>query len=406
MLTRKNRLSSLISLALVLLALLLVLSLVRRLEIPSSRVGGSLEQTASPRVLMRGASVLGLEDGLQRGRDPGLDALEKDQLALSNAPHKIQIGVFANNNYDLDLSAPGFSSSGLVWMIWEEPLQVLMQAQGMTIRDLIQPLNLLDSPASEAFVPATANPVKLGQSRYKQLFHYQGRFKIDHLDLRHYPFNSLTLPLIFEARGPSGALVYRNTRLLADTGGSGLGQLKDINGWINEGWSVAEFRHRYDTSFGEPELSPPQDFSQVVFEAIYRTSTWGSFWRLIQPLAVVLLMLTLVPKVDRKEWETRVGAPATVLLTLIFLQQEYRGSVPVLPGLTFLDKLYIFAYLVSLVAFVLAIWSCRRDYLAVHGIGDPDRQAQELQRLDRIDGLFPPLTILCALVYILLAWNL
>jgi hypothetical protein len=405
MLTRKNRLSSLITLVLVLSALLLVLALVRRLEIPSSRVGGSLEQTASPRVALRGASVLGLEDGLQRGRDPGLDALEKDQLALSNALNKIQIGVFATNNYDLDLSAPGFSSAGLVWVIWEEPLQVLMRNEGMTIRDLIQPLNLLDSSAADAFKPATAEPEKLGKLRYRQLFNYQGRFKIDHLDLRHYPFNSLTLPLIFEARGPSGNLAYQNTRLLADTGGSGLGQLKDINGWINEGWSVAEFRHRYDTSFGEPELSPPQDFSQVVFEAIYRTSTWGSFWRLIQPLAVVLLMLTLVPKVDRKEWETRVGAPATVLLTLIFLQQEYRGSVPVLPSLTFLDKLYVFAYLVALVAFVFSIWSCRRDYLAVHGSQDPEQQAQELRRLDRIDGLFPPLTILSALIFMAVAWN-
>jgi hypothetical protein len=405
MLSRKNRVGSLITLALVLSALLLVLSLVRRLEIPSSRVGGSVEQTASPRVSLRGASVVGLEDGLQRGRDPGLDVLEKDQLALSNARHKIQIGVFANNNYDLDLSAPGFSSTGLVWIIWEEPLQAEMRNDGLSIRDLIQPLNLLDDSAADAFTPATAEPEKIGKTRYRQLFNYHGRFKIDQLDLRRYPFNSLTLPLIFEARGPSGALVYQNARLLADTGGSGLGQLKDINGWINEGWSVAEFRHRYDTSFGDPELSPPQDFSQVVFEAIYRTSTWGAFWRLIQPLAVVLLMLTLVPKVDRMEWETRVGAPATVLLTLIFLQQEYRGSVPVLPSLTFLDKLYVFAYLVSLATFVLAIWSCRRNYLAVHGISDPEQQALELRRLDRIDGLFPPLTILSSLIFMVVAWN-
>lgn len=405
MLSRKNRLTNLITLGLALLALVVVLSLVRRLELPASRIGGQLVQTASPRVSMRGASVQGLEEGLQRGIDPGLRALERDQLALSSAPYKVQIGVFAINNYDLDLSAPGFSSSGLTWVTWEEPLEIFMRSHALSIRDLIQPINLLDSDVKDAFIPATSAPEKLGGNRYKQTFHYHGRFKIDQLDLRRYPFNSLTLPLIFEISDPTGELNYSNARLLPDTGGSGLGQLKDINGWINEGWSVAEFRQRYESSFGQASVPPPTQFSQAIFEAIYRTSTWGSFWRLIQPLAVVLIMLTLVAKVDRKEWETRVGAPATVLLTLIFLQQDYRVSVPVLPALTFIDKLYVFAYLVSLATFVLSIWSCRRDYLATHSITDPDLQATEYQRLDRIDALFAPLTILAALVFTVLAWS-
>lgn len=405
MLSGKNRITNLVTLGLALLALLVVISLVRRLEIPASRIGAQSEQTATPRVSQRGASVLGLEESLQRGRDPGLKALEKDQLALSNAKNKIQIGVFAMNNYDLDLSAPGFSSTGLIWVIWEEPLEKFMRANSLGIQDIIQPINLLEGSAGESLIRATDQPEKIGDNRYKQVFNYHGRFKIDQLDLRRFPFNSLTLPLIFEARDPTGGLDYQNVRLLPDTGGSGLGPLKDINGWINEGWSIAEFRQQYDSVFGYLEASPPRQFSQVVFEAIYRTSTWGSFWRLIQPLAVVLLMLTLVAKVDRKEWETRVGAPTTVVLTLIFLQQEYRGSVPVMPALTFLDKLYIFAYIVSLATFVLSIWSCRRDYLAVHTIDDPALQAAELWRLDRIDALFAPITILSALIFTLLAWN-
>jgi hypothetical protein len=405
MLSGKNRITNLVTLGLALLALVVVIALVRRLEIPASRIGAQLEQTASPRVSQRGASVLGLDEGFQRGRDPGLTALEKDQLALSNAKNKIQIGVFAMNNYDLDLSAPGFSSSGLIWVIWEEPLEAFMRAQNLRIQDIIQPVNLLESGASESFAKATGEPQRIGDSRFKQVFNYHGRFKIDQLHLRRFPFNSLTLPLIFEARDPTGGLDYTNARLLPDTGGSGLGQLKDINGWINEGWSVAEFRQSYDSTFGNMEMAPPRQFSQVVFEAIYRTSTWGSFWRLIQPLAVVLLMLTLVAKVDRKEWETRVGAPTTVVLTLIFLQQEYRGSVPIMPSLTFLDKLYIFAYLVSLATFVLSIWSCRRDYLAVNTIADPVLRSAELRRLDRIDALFAPITILSALIFTLLAWS-
>lgn len=87
MLSGKNRITNLVTLGLALLALVVVIALVRRLEIPASRIGAQLEQTASPRVSQRGASVLGLDEGFQRGRDPGLTALEKDQLAQIGRAH-------------------------------------------------------------------------------------------------------------------------------------------------------------------------------------------------------------------------------------------------------------------------------------------------------------------------------
>ena len=40
-----------------------------------------------------------------------------------------------------------------------------------------------------------------------------------------------------------------------------------------------------------------------------------------------------------------------ILLTLVFMQQAYRDSLPSLPYLTALDGLYAFSYLVTLVFF-------------------------------------------------------
>jgi len=52
----------------------------------------------------------------------------------------------------------------------------------------------------------------------------------------------------------------------------------------------------------------------------------------------------------------RLAIPTTALLTLIFLQQSYRADMPPLSYPTFMDYLYIYAYLVSISFFLLFCW--------------------------------------------------
>jgi hypothetical protein len=88
------------------------------------------------------------------------------------------------------------------------------------------------------------------------------------------------------------------------------------------------------------------------FEISYGTSSWSSFWRLLLPLSVLMAMVLLVFKVRPDEQDARASIPVTVLLTLVFLQQTYRDKLPDLPFLTFLDQVYVVAYVVTLAAFV------------------------------------------------------
>ena len=86
------------------------------------------------------------------------------------------------------------------------------------------------------------------------------------------------------------------------------------------------------------------------------------------------------------EQDARAGIPVTVLLTLVFLQQVYRDELPDLPFLTFLDQVYVIAYVVTLIAFVLLIWIGRR-YSEVEKIPEGvlrDRLETRLQVLSLI----------------------
>lgn len=392
-----------ITLLLCVVTVIVGIQMVGRLEVPSSKVEDQLTHTSSPSVSKRGASHLGLDYSIERGSRQSLKQLEADQLALSATTHKILAGVYVMNNFGLNLSIPAYSSSGQIWLIWEEPLQRYMDARKMEINDLVSAVNLLDQHPQESLKKLTDEPIRLGPTRYMQRFSYQGQFKIDRTDMKRYPFNSLSLPLIIEAVDPFGNLNYSNLRIIADTGGSGLGQFKAITGWINEGWSVAEFKHVYTSGLGDQNRAS-STYSQIAFESIYRTSTWASLWNMFQPLAVVMTMVILIPKLEPQVWEVRIGTPVTILLTLIFLQQGYKNTLPPLPYLTFIDKVYAYSFTVTLLTFGLSIWMLRRTNQA-HLIHDPKHRAMALRQLDLVDNLFAPVVMVSAVLATGLAWS-
>jgi hypothetical protein len=121
------------------------------------------------------------------------------------------------------------------------------------------------------------------------------------------------------------------------------------------------------------------------------------------PLLVVMAMVLLVFKVRADEQDARAGIPVTVLLTLVFLQQTYRDELPQLPFLTFLDQVYVVAYVVTLLAFVLVIWIGRRyDELEAMPEG-PQRQSLA-HRLHTLDELWPLSVVGFTTVSVVLCW--
>ena len=141
----------------------------------------------------------------------------------------------------------------------------------------------------------------------------------------------------------------------------------------------------------------------MLFEISFGTSAWASVWRLLLPLAVLMAMVLLVFKVRPDEQDARASIPVTVLLTLVFLQQTYRGDLPLLPFLTFLDQVYVVAYVVTLVAFVLVIWIGRR-YADMEVMEDPEKKALVRDRLEHLDDSWPVVVVIFSSLAIAVAW--
>ena len=180
-----------------------------------------------------------------------------------------------------------------------------------------------------------------------------------------------------------------------------MGLYARIIGWLNGGWSIAEYRHHYATNLGQG--GDERDFSQILYEISFGTSAWAAFWRLFLPVIIVMTMVLLVFKVRADEQDARASIPVTVLLTLVFLQEGYRSRLPDLPYLTFLDQIYVVSYVVTLVAFVLVLWIGRR-YGSMEQMADGPAKESLQNHLNRLDELWPFLVVVLAGTAIVACW--
>ena len=324
-----------------------------------------------------------------------------DQQRLDEAQYHVQVGIYATSTYDLDLSIPSYSSNGYVWMRWGEELQSYLNERDQTIEQGITLVNGLLSDADPVLTPMSSAPVHNDDGTYYQLFSYIGRFYIDKASFRHFPFVTVSLPLVLEMEDVNGALDYPHFRFEPDIQNSGMGLFAEIIGWLNRGWSIAEYRHNYATNFGLGGSA--DDYSLVIFDISFGTSSWSAFWRLMLPLLVVMAMVLLVFKVRADEQDARAGIPVTVLLTLVFLQQTYREELPDLPFLTFLDQVYVIAYVVTLLAFILVIFIGRR-YGELEVMPEGDAKTRQLRRLQQLDEIWPLTVVILSSISIFGCW--
>ena len=318
-------------------------------------------------------------------------------------PMKIKMGLYAINNYNINLQSPSFESSGYWWLKWGDDLQAYLTENNLKIWKVLAPVNLINIPqyANSVFIPTgNTKPTLMPDGNWYLTGAYSGEFFIDRSDFRRHPFTTLSLPIMIEADDVE--LNSSKLQILPDTQGSGIGQFIDSNlGWINQGWTLATYRHHYDTDFGFGEGA--SDFSQLVYEVKYSTSSWLSFWKILVPLMIVVAMIAGATKLDTTHYDVRLTLPVTVLLTLVFLQQTHDANLPQLPYLTFLDEVYVVSYILTLGSFVMMLWACRRYYAALK-IEDSVARELELKKLDKSDDYWPTYVIGTGMIALMICW--
>ena len=331
-----------------------------------------------------------------------------ERQAIGAAVDTMRIGLFVTDNYSIDMAVPMYASEGMLWASWSPALQAKFEAAGMDTNHLLTFINGVEGWDSRVNAVGSA-PVRLDNGDYYQLYIFSTKFAINHLGLRHFPFQRMHLPIQVEINDESNRFQFEALRLMPDRHDSGIGPSIDINGFITRAWSIAEFRHQYATDFGLREsfsgVHKHDSYSQVLFDVAYARSVKASIWSLFQPLMVVMAIVILSPSLSSRLWDVRIALPATAVLTLVFLQGSYKSVLPQLPYLTFIDRVYSLAYAICLACFALYVWAANRLSQAPADATTEQRAAIERQ-INRVDHRFQLLCLLALSLGSLLCWVL
>ncbi len=309
----------------------------------------------------------------------------------------VKMGMFLENVYDFNISTQSIAAELVVWLSWREDFQKLLDADGLSIEQVVMPINRVNSWDSVAR-PFYAKPLRRSDGSYYQLVRFGGRFYADVIDLHRYPFERVSFPLIFGFTSMSDLFTADKARLVPDTSNSGVGAYIDIIGFATDGVSLTEFIQKTPTNYGFAEQKP-LSFSQVRMTVDYTKSGIAAFQQLILPLVIVMLIVLVAPNLAASLWDVRIAIPSTALLTLVFMQQGYRQTLPLLPYVTFLDQVYAQCYLVTFGLFCLFVHTSNK----LDTTAEDERPAQ-IAKLNKLDTRMQMGFILFLVVGVTLNW--
>ena len=325
------------------------------------------------------------------------------QIQSKDAPpdRTIDLGVHIENVHQLSLKDKVYWMEGWYWLKWPEAIDKIIKAEKIPLEQIVEFTNDVEETNLTETLD-TADPLFLAkEGRYYQLVRFSGRFYVNDLDLRRYPFVHIVLPLTVETKPDSLSCYPSGPPCVAlkpepDVAKMVVGQFADINGYDLSAVTVEPFLHQYNTTFGVGDLSA---FDAVDFNLIYKSNFIAALAQFILPLLVIIGIVLVSPSLPAAMGDVRLAIPTTALLTLIFLQQGYQSNLPSLSYLTFLDWLYLYAYLISIAVFILFCWSTNR-----YNNADEDYKIDAEISINAIDKKVQTVALIVLILLIPFAW--
>lgn len=310
----------------------------------------------------------------------------------------IEVGLHVENVHQLSLKDKNYWVEGWYWLRWPQSIQQILEAEKIGPEGMVEFTNQIED-GSMTISPEEPEVLELPGNTFYRSFRFSGKFYVDDLDLTRFPFQKISLPITIETR-PSALSCTTDTciQLRPDPVNvrSLIGQFAAINGYDIKAVEITPYIHQYKSNFG---IGAPSAFGAVDFSIIYKTNPWAAFSQSILPLLVIVGIVIASPSLPGSIGDVRLAIPTTALLTMIFLQQSYRSEIPPLSYLCFMDWLYLYAYLLSIVFFLLFCWGTY-----IYTVADDERSAQVAKRIDRVDLFFQIGAILALALVIPLAW--
>tara|TARA_B100001989_G_C24509155_1_gene449390 strand:+ start:221 stop:1417 length:1197 start_codon:yes stop_codon:yes gene_type:complete len=237
--------------------------------------------------------------------------------------------------------------------------------------DILSVADLNFASTEERLFEPIAETIELSEGWRRSTYRFEGDFPLER-DLRKFPFDKaiyrirIIFPLEPYAINPflnSGSTRYNFSKINAyepDIMPCGEDNQLFANCLNVELFDKLSFPpEAYADSAHELYREAKLDYFLVLSESgALKRSISSSFVRYLMPIIFSVMVLSLTDQLSSREsWEIKVALPPTVLLTLIFMQNTYHSQIPQLGYITWLDELYLLAYLASILMLINAVVS-------------------------------------------------
>ena len=273
----------------------------------------------------------------------------------------VTVALDVGNVYGLSTRDKTYRAEGILRV--SAPAGAMRQwvAAGVEPSDLVRFENLVE-PWNSLIEP-NGPLLQLGANLGRD-YRFSGNFYSDEINFRSHPFGGLTLRLILEA------VPRANGALRGDAADSSVNQRTNMTGYQLRSWQLVNEQHGVELN--------------LTYEPLGR----ASLVKWLLPLTITMLVMLLTPNLRASFSSERLAIPPVILLTLVFMQQAYRDSLPTLPYLTGLDRLYALSYGVTLVFFCEFIWCANvMDRYATGNTAPMQRRAERLEVLLQLASL-------------------
>jgi len=287
-----------------------------------------------------------------------------DVQAIDEDVLKVHTGIYVNRIHDVDRASGTFSANGWLWMSWDKPRDDDWLEGEISI-DTIKFMN--EIPNASKRDKLIDEPQEQYGNRMWQSMRFSSTFLMNNQDFSRFPFENVELPIEIG----SDAFAVDDVVYLPNLKDSLVSDRLSLSGFAFRGLEARNFSHSITSKWGHSiDPGSPEDQTHWAYPHLewvmqFSRLSSSSIARLFTPVfaAMVVLMFSLL--VNLNVASSKISIPASVLLVLAVLQdRSHRLLPPDITYLTYMDKIYMFCYVLTLVSFVSSLYCVNRVNIA------------------------------------------
>lgn len=273
----------------------------------------------------------------------------REAIAQSPAPAdptQVQVGAYINDIQKIDFKDNNYIIDLYVWFRWTNP--ELNPAQTMEFMNrFASDDNLRETLYDE--------PQQMPDGSLYAIVRYQGLFSTK-FHLEDYPFDTQFLNVVMEDT-VSG--IGRQLYLPDGENSVTMNPTVTLPGFTVGTPTMKVVENTYPTNFGDLTQPQAETYSRIQVSLPVTRPALPMSFKTFVPIFLIVACASFVFFVRPRYVEGRIGLGITALLTLVAMQLTAGSSLPDVDYLTFLDKMFLLAYLfiiLTLGRVVLTSW--------------------------------------------------